>query len=158
MEQDIFLIRIMRMKKTILVLTLAVFLLSGCSYFSWMNPWSDSKKEEVQKPVPSVNKYLWEASLQRLSFTPVIVKEPKAGVIRTDWFKMEGYPNELYQVEVKVLTKELRSEGLQVKVIKKVRVDGKWADNTPDIRLQSSIENKILVRARDLYRKDMFGK
>ena len=147
----------MIMKKQILILMAAMIALNGCSYFSWMNPWADEKKETAQS-VTKVNKYLWQASLDRLSFTPLATQDAKAGVIVTDWFKMEGYPHDLFKIKVDILTKDLRSDGVKVEVIKKRMENGKWVSVDNSRRLQNSIENKILLKARDLYRKDLFMK
>ncbi len=143
------------MKKTLLTLLAVVMMTSGCSYFSWMNPWADHKKPEAVKELP-VNEFLWRAALERMSFTPLKTENPAKGLIVTDWFRMEGYPRELFMVKVQVLTKELRSNGIKVSVEKRVLKDGKWYDVEAGSRLQSAMEDRILLKARELYRASLY--
>lgn len=142
------------MKKTLLTLLAAVVMTSGCSYFSWMiRGWS--QKPEAAKELP-VNEFLWRAALERMSFTPLKTENPSKGLIVTDWFRMEGYPRELFMVKVQVLTKELRSNGIKVSVEKRVLKDGKWYDVEAGSRLQSAMEDRILLKARELYRASLY--
>ncbi len=143
------------MKKTLLTLFAVAVMTSGCSYFSWMNPWADDKKPEAVKELP-VNEFLWQAALDRMSFTPLKTKNPEKGLIVTDWFRMEGYPRELFMVKVQVLTKELRSDGIKVSVEKRVLRAGKWYDEEAGSRLQSGMENRILLKARELYSASLY--
>lgn len=143
------------MRKTLLTLLAAVMMTGGCSYFSWMNPWADDKKPAATEELP-VNEFLWRAALERMSFTPLKTENPSKGLIVTDWFRMEGYPRELFMVKVQVLTKELRSNGIKVSVEKRVLKDGKWYDVEAGSRLQSAMEDRILLKARELYRASLY--
>lgn len=75
----------------------------------------------------------------------------------TKWVKMEGSPNDLFKVEVKIYSRELRSDGLQVRVEKRQFKDGKWIDVKADKALSAGIEHQILLQARNLYRKDLLS-
>ena len=145
------------MKKGFLAAILAVFMLGGCSYVSWMNPWGQEKKEPVEK-VWTINEFLWKASVDRLSFAQIEKENPEKGLIETGWFTMEGYEREMFKIKVEILTRDLRSDGLKVSVEKKEQRNGKWFDEEAGDRLQSSIQHRILLKARDLYRQSLMRK
>ena len=143
------------MKKNLLALVAVVFCLNACSYFSWMNPWADKndvKKEQIVLP----NVFLWEASLQKLGFVSFQEKNREKGLLVTKWFKMDGHPEEMFMVKVEVLTADLRSDGLRVSVDKRVSEGNGWHDVQKANLLSAAIADRILRRARDLYRQDMY--
>ena len=47
-----------------------------------------------------VNKYLWQASLDTISFMPLASTDPFTGVIATDWSATEAAPGERFKVTV----------------------------------------------------------
>ncbi len=98
----------------------------------------------------SVNSFLWRASLDTVSFMPLASADPFGGVILTDWYTAPETPNERYKVNVFILGKQLRSDGVRVRVFKQVSRKGTWFDTevAPDMGLQ--MEDAILTRARQL--------
>ena len=88
---------------------------------------------------------------------PKEIEDKSGGIIVTKWVKMEGSPNDLFKVEVKIYSRELRSDGLQVRVEKRQFKDGKWIDVKADKALSAGIEHQILLQARNLYRKDLLS-
>jgi hypothetical protein len=98
----------------------------------------------------AVNSYLWRASLDTVSFMPLASADPFGGVILTDWYSAPETPDESYKVNVFILGKQLRSDGVRVRVFKQVARKGKWvdADVSPDMGRQ--LEDTILTRARQL--------
>ena len=141
------------MKKYFSVLLGLLLLAGGCSWSS-LNPFYDEEKETLSGNV-GVNHYLWQASLNKLGFMPIEVEDKNSGLIVTGWIRMQKNPNDLYKVTVKVLCRELRSDGLQVSVQKRQVKDGKTYNVKADKALAAGIESQILQHARVLYQKDL---
>lgn len=97
-----------------------------------------------------VNSFLWRASLDTVSFMPLASADPFGGVILTDWYSTPGKDNERMKLNVFILDRQLRSDGVQVKVFRQVKKNGDWrdADVSPDTARQ--IEDSILTRARQM--------
>lgn len=140
------------MKKHLLAGLAVVLVICGCSLSS-LNPFgSDEKKAENET---GVNHYLWQASLDKLSFMPLATVDATSGLIVTDWAAMGNVKNEQFKINVQVLSKELRVECLKVSVFKRVLEKGQWVDAEPDERLSRETEKAILIKARQLYRNDL---
>lgn len=98
-----------------------------------------------------VNSYLWRASLDTMSFMPIASADPFGGVIITDWYSPPATPTERFKVNVFILGRELRSDGLRAAVFHQRRTaDGSWIDASVDPKTQTDLENAILTRAREL--------
>jgi len=100
-----------------------------------------------------VNAYLWRASLDTVSFIPLASADPFGGVIITDWYVPQEAPAERMKVQVTILDRDLRADGVRVSVFKQVqpaRAGGAWVDAQVDPRTSIDIENAILTRARQL--------
>lgn len=97
-----------------------------------------------------VNSYLWRASLDTVSFMPLASADPFGGVILTDWYAPESSPNERFKLNVFILDRQLRSDGIQVKVFRQEKRGGSWVDAavTPDTARK--LEDAILTRARQM--------
>lgn len=98
-----------------------------------------------------VNAFLWRASLDTISFMPLISADPFGGVILTDWFSESVSPNERFKLNVYILGQSLRSDGIRVaafRQIKNARNEWQTVDVEPKVVLD--IENAILTRARQL--------
>lgn len=139
------------MKKYIGIFLVTLVLVGGCSLSS-LNPFKSAEVDDTQQ---GVNHYLWQASLDKLSSLPIEIEDLTSGKIVTEWTKMQGSPNELFKVEVDVLSRELRSDGLKVTVVKKEFKNGRWSEQKANKLLAVEIENQILLKARELFRKDM---
>ena len=100
----------------------------------------------------AVNAYLWRASLDTINFIPLVSADPFGGVIITDWYTPAETPNERMKVQVTILDRELRADGVRVSVFKQQTAPkgGTWVDAQVDPRTQIDIENAILTRARQL--------
>ena len=59
-----------------------------------------------------VNAYLWRASLDALSFAPLVQADSNGGVIVTDWYANPGNPGERVKLTVAILDRDLRAEPL----------------------------------------------
>jgi hypothetical protein len=109
------------------------------------------KKEDASLGV-AVNAYLWRASLDTINFIPLASADPFGGVIITDWYTPAETPNERMKVQVTILDRDLRADGVRVSVFKQQTSPrgGGWVDAQVDPRTNIDIENAILTRARQL--------
>lgn len=109
------------------------------------------KKDDTGTGV-AVNAYLWRASLDTINFIPLVSADPFGGVIITDWYTPAETPNERMKVQVTILDRELRADGVRVSVFKQTTAPrgGNWVDAQVDPRTNIDIENAILTRARQL--------
>jgi hypothetical protein len=100
----------------------------------------------------AVNAYLWRASLDTINFIPLASADPFGGVIITDWYTPAETPNERMKVQVTILDRDLRADGVRVSVFKQTTSPkgGGWVDAQVDPRTNIDIENAILTRARQL--------
>lgn len=113
---------------------------------------SDKKEDLGGGSGVAVNAYLWRASLDTINFIPLVSADPFGGVIITDWYTPSETPNERMKVQVTILDRELRADGVRVSVFKQQTSPrgGNWVDAQVDPRTNIDIENAILTRARQL--------
>ena len=104
-----------------------------------------------------VNGYLWRASLDSLAFMPIAQADPFGGVILTDWYAPPETPNERFKVNVFILGRQLRADGLKAVVFRQTRTNtGNWIDAAVEQKTATDLENTILTRARQI-RVDQAG-
>lgn len=97
-----------------------------------------------------VNGFLWRASLDTLSFMPIVSADPFGGVILTDWYSPPETPNERFKVNLYILDKQLRADGVRVSVFRQNRVGNDWRDSAVTADTSSTLEDAVLTRARQL--------
>jgi hypothetical protein len=98
-----------------------------------------------------VNGYLWRASLDTIAFMPVNSADPFGGVIITDWYAMPETPQERFKMNVYILGRALRADGVRVAVFRQVQDGtGGWQDAAVPDAAGTRIEDAILTRARQL--------
>lgn len=98
-----------------------------------------------------VNSFLWRASLDTISFMPVSSADPFGGVIITDWYSAGQVPNERFKLNVYILGRALRADGVRVAVFRQVlQAAGGWRDMAISDSTATKIEDSILTRARQL--------
>lgn len=102
-----------------------------------------------------VNSYLWRAALDTVTFMPLASADPFGGVIITDWYTAPEKPDERFKVNIFILDKQLRSDGVKVKVFRQTSTGGKWVDSTVADNTGPQMEDAILTRARQLRVADM---
>lgn len=107
-------------------------------------------KDKADNSGIGVNSYLWRASLDTVSFMPLASADPFGGVILTDWYSPPETPDERFKLNVFILDRELRSDGVQVKVFRQYRKGGDWRDKKTDDGTGRQIEDAILTRARQM--------
>ena len=99
-----------------------------------------------------VNSYLWRASLDALSFMPLLQTDSKGGVIVTDWYVNPQNPGERMKITVTILDKDLRSDALRVAASRQVAQNSYWVDAPVKEATVQKLEEVILTKARDLRR------
>tara|TARA_Y200000002_G_C22375113_1_gene534808 strand:- start:56 stop:520 length:465 start_codon:yes stop_codon:yes gene_type:complete len=90
-----------------------------------------------------VNSFLWRASLDVLSIGPFQSTDAFGGIIITEWFKKD---NKEIKLTALIKSRELRSEGINVKVF----IKNNKSEIFEDLNLATKIENLILTKARSL--------
>lgn len=98
-----------------------------------------------------VNKYLWRAALDTLSFLPLASTDPFTGVIATDWGANPDAPGERFKVTAYMVRPTLAASSLKVAVYREVRGDGgAWVPASVSADTARKIEDAILTRARQI--------
>ena len=98
----------------------------------------------------AINTYLWRASLDTVSFMPLASADPFGGVILTDWYSSPEKPKERFKINIFILDKKLRSDGVKVKVFNETLKNGRWTASSVAANTARKIEDTILTRARQL--------
>lgn len=104
-----------------------------------------------------VNSYLWRASLDTLSFMPMLQTDSNGGVIVTDWYTNPDAPNERMKLTVSILDQDLRADALRVAASRQMMQSGQWVDAPVKAATVQKLEEIILTRARDLRRMAIQG-
>lgn len=97
-----------------------------------------------------VNIFLWRAALDSLNFAPIAVSDNIGGIVTTEWYS-PNKPTERFKINARITSKELRADGLTLKLFKQVLKNGTWHDEHHIQQQQSDLELIILKRARALY-------
>ncbi len=137
--------------KTVLATALVVsggLLLSACGGLPFSG---GSKPRPVANAGIGVNAYLWRATLDTLSFMPLLTADPWGGVVNYDWYVNPQTPNERFKATVFILDTRLRADALNVTVTKEVRdASGQWNPAPVGAQTEADLENAILTKARQL--------
>jgi hypothetical protein len=114
--------------------------------FSFLGGGGDSGSDGI-----GVNTYLWRASLDTLSFMPMLSADPFGGVIISDWYEDPAAAGERFKVTVYILDQRLRADGLKVSVFRQeIKGNRGWTDAAVKPETSIDLENAILTRARQL--------
>lgn len=97
-----------------------------------------------------VNSYLWQATLDTISFMPLASADPFGGVILTDWYSPPNSPRERLKINAFIMGRELRSDAIQVKVFRQIKNGNDWQDSSVAENTESKLEDAILTRARQI--------
>jgi hypothetical protein len=99
----------------------------------------------------AVNAFLWRAALDTLAFMPLASADPFGGVIISDWYAPPDTPNERFKVNIYILGRALRADGLKVTVFRQTRdAMDRWTDAAVGAEVATEFENAVLARAREL--------
>jgi len=123
-----------------LLLCLAFVTLTGCV------------NRDVSNVSRAANKYLWNASLETLSFLPLEQADPFSGVLVTGWGAAPGSTQQ-YRATIFVAGAALDATSLKVAVFRRSGNRELPAASATSLE----IENAILSRARQLRIRDVQG-
>lgn len=139
--------------RNMLMTLAALTVLSACG--SKERPETDLAASKVT--TIGVNSYLWRASLDTLSFMPLLQADSSGGVIVTDWYANPQSPDERMKVTVSILDQDLRADALRVAASRQVNQAGTWVDSPVRAATVQKLEEIILTKARDLRRSAISG-
>lgn len=128
----------------------SIFGSDGIDFLGLFGP--DKRRPEGGGSGIGVNNYLWRATLDTMSFMPLASADPFGGVIITDWYSPPETPDERFKMNVYILGRQLRADGLRVAVFRQSRKPGPagWLDAPVKSETVTKLENEILTRARQL--------
>jgi alpha-beta hydrolase superfamily lysophospholipase len=104
-----------------------------------------------------VNSFLWRASLDTLSFMPMLQVDSSGGVILTDWYINPRATSERMKLTVTILDQDLRADALRVAASRQVLRNNEWIDAPVEAATTQKLEDIILTHARDLRRRVVGG-
>ena len=130
------------------IVALAAVALAACGHKD--RPKADLAASRVT--TIGVNSYLWRASLEALSFMPLVQTDSNGGVIVTDWYANPSNAGERMKVTVTILDQDLRADALRVAASRQVSQAGVWVDAPVQAATVQKLEDVILTKARDLRR------
>ncbi|KQS57724.1 hypothetical protein ASG17_00735 [Brevundimonas sp. Leaf363] len=127
-------------------------MLSACSSVPFIGKSGDSRPAaNAQQAGIGVNAYLWRATLDTLSFMPLLNADPWGGVVNYDWYVNPQTPNERFKATVFILDQRLRADALNVSITKEVKdASGGWTAAPVAAQTETDLENAILTKARQL--------
>ncbi len=109
------------------------------------------KSKNGQLMAPTVNPYLWRASLDTINFMPLTSADAMGGVIVTDWYTTPKNPNERLKTSIFITDQVLRADALKVIVYKQIKTrDSGWTNSNSAPEVATELENIILTKARQL--------
>jgi hypothetical protein len=129
--------------------------LAACGGGSKARPKADLAASKIT--TIGVNSYLWRATLDTISFMPLVQTDSNGGVIVTDWYANPNSPAERMKLTVSILDQDLRADALRVAASRQVLQGGQWVDAPVAAATTQKLEEIILTKARDLRRMQIAG-
>jgi Domain of unknown function (DUF3576) len=145
----------MQLNRIILILATSSLMIGGCA--SKKNRPRNADLAASQVNTIGVNSYLWRASLDALSFMPLLQADSSGGVIVTDWYVNPTSPGERVKLTVSIIDQDLRADALRVAGSRQVAANGQWVDAPLRAATTQKMESIILTKARDLRRSAIAG-
>jgi len=141
-----------------------IFLLSGCSWWSGLslahlNPWHEEEKvvneeKTVEVTMPMVNRYLWNAALDKLAFMGIEYQNKQGGLIVTKWKSPKLGSGERFKIIVRIEGNDFRADALDVEIKKEVKVKNTWRKAEVSTEFRIEVEQRIINQAKVLYIND----
>ena len=102
---------------------------------------------------------LWRASLDVISFMPLISANYSGGIIITDWYSDQSQTGESIKITIRFLTNEIRSDSLEIKIFTRRCIDNLINCKVLETNkvLVSEIQKQILKKAA-VYEKEVIAK
>ena len=98
---------------------------------------------------------MWRGTIEILDFVPLATADYGGGVIITDWYKDDLNSNESIKIMVNFLSNEIRADGLEVKIYKKVcKSENNCNTQLMSSNLEQEIKLAILKKAAQIKTKD----
>jgi hypothetical protein len=129
----------------------AVAALGACS----SNDRNPGELASAQVNTIGVNSFLWRASLETVSFAPLLQADSAGGVIVTDWYSNPSNPGERVKMTVSILDTDLRADALRVAASRQVAQGGGWVEAPVQAATVQKLEDIILTKARELRRQTL---
>ena len=97
----------------------------------------------------SVNKWLWNGSIETVQDFPLKIADAFGGVIETDWINDANISNKRCAIKILVQSKEFISNGVSANMMCQTFDGSNWILNNEDLsKANREIENSILSLAR----------
>ncbi len=91
---------------------------------------------------------LWRASLDTISFMPLLTADYGGGIIITDWYNNSNNENQSIKISIQFLSNEIRSDALDIKVFKKnCEIDKNCKIVSSEGKLNNELKLAILKKA-----------
>lgn len=97
-----------------------------------------------------VNGYLWQATVDVLSFMSIASADARSGMIITEWYTDPNVADERVKVTVQFLTEDLRSDGIKVTPVRQRRENNTWITLPVKAATGIQVQNSILDQARQI--------
>ena len=88
--------------------------------------------------------------MDTVSFMPIASADPFGGIIISDWHALPESPKERFKVNIYILGRLLRADGLKVSVFRQLKNNDSWNDSDVGKDVSAEFEAAILTRARKL--------
>jgi hypothetical protein len=108
------------------------------------------KPDQTETAGIGVNSFLWRASLDTVAFMPLVSADPFGGVIISDWYSPPQSPGERLKVNIYILGRALRADGIRASVFRQQQDASGWIDAPVAANTATDLENAILTRARQM--------
>ena len=92
---------------------------------------------------------LFNVSLDKISFMPLISVDANSGVIVTDWYSFDGGKTRI-KVNIRVINEEMNDDSLAINLFKQTFEESMWVDKGTDVAQANKIKSSILSSARNL--------
>jgi hypothetical protein len=88
---------------------------------------------------------MWRATIEILDFIPLTSVDYGGGVIITDWYNNADKENESLKIMVRFLSNEIRADGIDVKIYKKICKDNNLNCQTSELENTLAPEIKVAI-------------
>jgi hypothetical protein len=110
--------------------------------------------EQPKKAECVVNKFLWQGTLDTLSFMKIIQKNPESGRIITDWYIDQARKDVRVRATVQISGKQLRADAVKVSVERQRLEHNTWVEYRLPVQECTKLELLIVVKARKLFNEE----
>ena len=98
-----------------------------------------------------INPYLWRGSLETISFMPLAMADPFAGVIISNWYSGEDNQNQRCKLNIFIKGVDLKTDNLKVNSFCQILGEnGNWINKNTNEENNIKLENAILNKAKKL--------